>query len=115
MADIVVKRVDELDSYKGQGQFLYAGKDLGVTAWSMNILKLPPNWPDYPEHDHASDGQEEVYVMLDGSATLQADGKSWQLERGMIARVGPRQKRKIVPGEKGVMLLALGGTPRTGI
>lgn len=115
MADITVKRFDELDSYQGPagpaGQFLYAGKDLGVTAWRMNILKLPPNWPDYPEHDHNGDGQEEVYVVLQGSARLQAGEESWQLLPGMLTRVGPGQKRKIVPGAEGVTILAIGAVP----
>lgn len=52
--------------------------------------------------------------MIQGSATLQADGESWQLEPGTIARVGPSQKRKIVPGDKGVTILALGGTAGKG-
>ena len=109
MADVLVKRFEELESYRGQ--FLYAGRGLGVTAWGMNILKLPPNWADYPHHDHLKDGQEEVYVVLEGSATLEAEGESWQLKPGMLARVGHRQKRKLVPGPEGVTILALGGTP----
>jgi uncharacterized cupin superfamily protein len=111
MADVTIKRFDELESYKGEGRFRYAAKTLGVTAWGMNILHLPPDWSDYPDHDHAKDGQEEAYLVLDGSAKLQADGESFGLERGLIARVGPGQKRKIVPGPHGVTLLALGGTP----
>ncbi len=109
MADVTVKRFDELESYRGQ--FLYAGKGIGVTAWGMNVLKLPPNWTDYPEHDHAKEGQEEAYVVLQGSATLLAGGESWRLEPGMLVRVGAREKRKIVPGGDGVTILALGGTP----
>jgi len=109
MADVTVKRFDELESY--QGRFLYAGKALGVKSWGMNILKLPGSWEDYPEHDHESDGQEEVYLVLEGAAKLEAGGKSWTLAPGMLARVGASQKRKIVPGPGGVTLLALGGTP----
>jgi mannose-6-phosphate isomerase-like protein (cupin superfamily) len=109
MADVLVKRFEDLDSY--QGQFLYAGRELGVTSWGMNILRLPPNWADYPNHDHLKDGQEEVYVVLQGSATLEAEGQSWQLQAGMLARVGHQQKRKFLPGAQGVVILALGGTP----
>lgn len=109
MTDVTVKRFDELDSY--HGQFLYAGKGLGVTAWGMNVLKLPPNWEGYPNHDHEKDGQEEVYIVLEGSAVLSADDTAWELLPGMLTRVGARQKRKIVPGSAGVTLLALGGTP----
>jgi mannose-6-phosphate isomerase-like protein (cupin superfamily) len=109
MADVIVKRFDELEGYNQQ--FLYAGKGLGVTAWGMNVLRLPPHWAEYPEHDHKEDGQEEVYVVLEGSATLQAGDESWDLGPGMLARVGSGQKRKIVPGGEGATILALGGTP----
>ena len=111
MDDVIVKRPEEMESYQGQGQFVYAGKSLGVMAWGMNVLNLPPNWADYPEHDHASDEHEEVYVVLRGDATLKAEGDSRQLEQGMFVRVAPDLKRKIVPGPNGVTLLALGGTP----
>ncbi len=95
MIDVSFKRFDELDSYGGQ--FLYAAKGLGVTAWGMNVLQLPANWDGYPEHDH-EDGQEEVYVALDGSATLESDGEKWQLEPGTLARVGPRAEATDRPG-----------------
>jgi mannose-6-phosphate isomerase-like protein (cupin superfamily) len=111
MADVTIKRFDDLESYKGEGRFRYAAKSLGVTSWGMNLLQLPAQWADYPEHDHAKDGQEEVYLVLEGSAQLQAGSESFPLEPGMFARVGAGQKRKIVPGPKGVTLLALGGTP----
>lgn len=109
MPDVNIKKIDELEGYKGL--FLHAGKALGVKSWGMNILKLPPKWPDYPDHDHKKDGQEEVYVVLRGSVTLQAEGTSWDLTPGMLARVGPEQKRKITPGDDGVTILVLGGIP----
>jgi mannose-6-phosphate isomerase-like protein (cupin superfamily) len=111
MADVTVKRFDELESYKNEGHFNYAARTLGVTAWGMNLLKLPPAWPDYPDHDHAKDGQEEVYVIIEGDATLHAGGETWKVLPGTFVRVGPQQKRKFVPGPKGVTIVALGGTP----
>lgn len=109
MADVTFKHFDELDGYNEQ--FRYAAKGLGVTAWGMNILKLPPHWAEYPEHDHASDGQEEVYIVLEGSARLVAGDQSWDLVPGTLARVGALQKRTIVPGDSGATILAIGGTP----
>jgi mannose-6-phosphate isomerase-like protein (cupin superfamily) len=116
MNDVTVKRVDELERYQGPHaipgmQFLYAARDLGVTAWGMNVLKLEPHCGNYPEHDHTADGQEEVYVLLQGSATLWAGERQWPLEPGSLARVGPKLKRKIVPGPKGATVLAIGATP----
>ncbi len=115
MVDVTVKRINELENYRGPagppGQFLYAARSLGVTAWGMNVLRLPPDWKGYAEHDHSADGQEEAYIVLEGSATLEASGKRWQLEPGTLARVGASQRRKILPGPEGATLLALGGTP----
>ena len=116
MADVTVKRVDELAHYDGpyalEGiRFCYAAKGLGVTAWGMNVLRLAPNVTNYPEHDHLKDGQEEVYVLLEGSATLQAGGQSWPLTPGTLARVGPGEQRKLLPGDRGATVLAIGATP----
>ena len=109
MIDVTVKTLDELDGH--EGRFLYAGKGLGVTAWGMNVLRLSPNWDRYPDHDHVKDGQEEAYVVLEGSAELHAGGQTWTLTPGMLARVAPAQKRRIVPGDRGVTMLVIGGTP----
>jgi uncharacterized cupin superfamily protein len=116
MSDVVVKQVDQLEYYQGPQaiagiKFRYAGQQLGVSAWGMNVLEIAAGCTDYPEHDHVSDGQEEVYVVLRGSAVLQAAGQEYPLGPGALARVGPAQKRKLIPGPEGVTLLALGGTP----
>jgi mannose-6-phosphate isomerase-like protein (cupin superfamily) len=54
---------------------------------------------------------EEVYVCLEGAGTLLAGGAEYALEPGVMARVGPGEKRKIVTGDERVRILALGGTP----
>ena len=51
-----------------------------MTAWGMQVLTLPPEWDGYPEHKHDAEAfdpnQEEVYIPIEGSATLVADGES---------------------------------------
>ena len=111
MADVIVKHLDELESAGGNGRFLLARKGLGVTSFGMNVERFPAGFADYPDHDHEKDGQEEVYFVVDGSATLHAGDESFELTPGTFARVGPAQKRKIVPGDAGVTILALGGRP----
>lgn len=116
MSDVTLKRIEEIEAFKGPRTipgiaFRPAARALGVTAWGMNVLDLEPNVTGYPEHDHAKDGQEEVYVLLRGSATLHADGQQWRLEPGVLVRVGPAQRRKIVPGGDGATILAIGCTP----
>jgi mannose-6-phosphate isomerase-like protein (cupin superfamily) len=111
MADVTVKHIDELESRGGNGRFLFARKGLGVTSFGMNVERFPAGYADYPDHDHEKDGQEEVYFVIEGSATMEAGNESFELTSGTFARVGPGQTRKLVPGADGVTLLALGGKP----
>jgi mannose-6-phosphate isomerase-like protein (cupin superfamily) len=77
----------------------------------MNVIAIEAGCSGYPEHDHAKDGQEEVYVVLGGFGSMEAGGKSIPLHPRTLVRVGPTTKRKIRPGPEGIVVLALGGTP----
>lgn len=116
MSEITVTKVGDLDSFQGPNaipgiKFLRAGRELGVTGLGMNILELEPDCSAYPEHDHAADGQEEVYVVLDGGGTLVAGDQQWPLDAGTLIRVPYEARRKLVPGSNGMTVLALGATP----
>lgn len=113
MADVTIKHIDELDSYEGRGTFMFARKGLGVTAFGMNVGRWPAGYDGYPDHDHETDGQEEIYFVFEGSLTLQAGDETFELTPGTFARVGPSQRRKLVPGAEGVTVLAFGGKPGT--
>jgi mannose-6-phosphate isomerase-like protein (cupin superfamily) len=72
---------------------------------------MPPNATQYPEHDHAADGQEEVYVILGGAGEIEVDGERRTIDPETIVRVGPQAKRKLWSGPEGMRVLALGGVP----
>jgi hypothetical protein len=114
--DVTVAAIDEMDAIHG-GIARRARAQLGVSAWGMQVLTLPPNWEDYPNHNHDATAfdpnQEEVYIPLSGSATLVAGEARYELAPGTMARVGPKQYRHILPGPEGIRLLALGGRPGT--
>ncbi len=110
MSDVVVKRVEEFDS-PNNGGFCRARASLGVTAFGIQVENFPPHFEHFPEHDHSDDGQEEVYTVLSGSATLHAEGQDYHLEPGVFARVGPGVTRKITTGDEPLRLLAIGATP----
>lgn len=110
MADLTVKQLDEFEAGFG-GSMKFVRDGLGVKSFGMQVLEMPANADQYPEHDHSHDGQEEVYTVLDGQATLQAGGETVQLTPGTFVRVGASEKRKIVTGDQGCRLLALGAIP----
>ncbi len=116
MTDAKTMHVSDLSYYQGPGAipgilFRMAAKDLGVTAWGMNVLQIEAGCTGHPEHDHLHDGQEEVYAVLSGSGTLQVNGEDIALTNGSLVRVGPAAKRKILAGTEGVTILAIGATP----
>ena len=105
------KRIDELHSIH-DGLVKLAGAELGVESFGLQVLDFPAGFEHYPEHDHAEDGQEEVYVVLRGSCDLEAAGERLTMDAGAMVWVGAQTTRRIVPGESGVRILAIGCSPR---
>jgi hypothetical protein len=117
MADCTVKRTEEMETIF-DGIVHRARASLGASSLGMQVMQFPAGWEGYPNHDHLNDssdqndlGQEEIYIAIEGSATLLVDGDEHVLERGVLARVGPEQKRRIVPGPEGFSMVAVGGRP----
>jgi mannose-6-phosphate isomerase-like protein (cupin superfamily) len=110
MPDFSAAQIDETEAIFG-GAFHRVRASLGVTAFGMQVIQMPPGADFYPKHDHADDGQEEVYVVLDGSADFDIDGEQVSARRDTVIRVGPRTKRTVAPGPEGVRMLCLGAVP----
>lgn len=116
MSEINTRTIEEIPYYQGSNaipgiRFHMAARELGVTAWGMSVLEIDAGCTGYPEHDHERDGQEEVYVVLRGDGTMNSSGEKIAISAGMLIRVGPSTKRKILPGPKGITVLAIGATP----
>ena len=110
MADLTVKRLDDFETTFG-GSMKLVRHGLGVESFGMQVIDMPPHADQYPEHDHAESGQEEVYIVLDGAAFIQANGAEHEVTPGVFVRVGPGQRRKWITRDQGARLLALGGVP----
>jgi mannose-6-phosphate isomerase-like protein (cupin superfamily) len=110
MSDYTAKRIGEMEA-AFNGGFVKARAELGVTSFGMQVIQLPPNYSDYPLHDHAESGQEEVFLALTGSGWIEIDDERVELEPDMLVRVGPQPKRKIFAGPQGLRVLALGAAP----
>lgn len=116
MSAIKMRTIEEIPYYQGPNavpgiRFRTAARELGVTAWGMSVLEIDAGCTGYPEHDHERDGQEEVYVVLRGDGTMDSSGEKIAISAGMLIRVGPSTKRKILSGPEGITVLAIGATP----
>lgn len=105
-----VMKIDDMEAIF-RGGFKRARASLGVESFGMQIIDMPPGYENYPEHDHAEDGQEEVYLTLRGGGELEIDGERFPLDADHAARVGSGVKRKVWPGPEGIRVVVLGGVP----
>ena len=110
MGDYTAKRIGDMEAGFGGG-FVKARAELGVSAFGMQVIQMPPDYGDYPEHDHADSGQEEVFLVLNGSGWMDIEGERVDLDGDTFVRVGAGSKRKIHSGPTGIRVLAIGGAP----
>ena len=110
MSSYEVKKIDEMEAVF-RGAFKRARAELGVESFGMQIIDMPPNYDNYPEHDHTHDGQEEVFLVMRGGGEIEIAGERFPLDGDHVARVGPETKRKVWPGPEGIRLVVLGGVP----
>jgi uncharacterized cupin superfamily protein len=110
MSDYTAKCIKDMEAGFGGG-FVKARAELGVTSFGMQVIQLPPDYADYPEHDHAESAQEEVFLALSGSGWIEVDGERAELDGETFVRVGPGARRKVFAGPQGLRMLAIGGVP----
>ncbi|HEX4437676.1 MAG TPA: hypothetical protein VH061_12880 [Solirubrobacteraceae bacterium] len=110
MTDYTAKKISDMEAGFGGG-FVKARAELGVTAFGMQVIQLPPDYADYPEHDHAESGQEEVFVALSGSGWMEIAGERVELNAETLVRVAAETRRKVFAGPQGLRMLVIGGCP----
>ncbi|PSP27090.1 cupin [Halobacteriales archaeon QH_2_65_14] len=74
--------------------------NLGVT-----VIEADAGW-EGKEHDHADEGEEEVYVLLDGSGRMTIEDEEVSLDAGDAVRVDPDASRRLAFDEESTMVIA---------
>ena len=110
MGEYAVKKIDDMEAVF-LGAFKRARAELGVESFGLQVIDMPPNYENYPEHDHAEDGQEEVFMAIRGGGEIEIDGERFPLDPEHMARVAAGTKRKVWPGAEGIRMVIVGGVP----
>jgi hypothetical protein len=108
MSDTAKWHVARLDDIERRGRDIPVREHLGIHAFGINAYTPSEDGTLVNDHDEASTGQEELYVVLDGHATFEIDGETIDAPPGTFVYVGPEVRRKAT-GEGTV--LAVGATP----
>jgi len=97
----------------GDERFQPLRRELGASAFGLNLIRLRPGQRGrIHRHEH----QEEVYVVLEGTLTLEVEREPHELPRGCAIRVAPNLRRRLAnAGGEPLAVLAIGGaTPHQG-
>ncbi|AZH26191.1 cupin domain-containing protein [Haloplanus aerogenes] len=78
---------------------------LGCEKLGVSVLDVEAGWSG-KAHDHADDGQEEVYVLVEGAATATVDGETVTMSAGDALRVDPAATRQLDAEESSLFVIA---------
>ena len=103
------KSIDELPTlWDGFAKLVRAGLD--ITAFGANIMDLPPDYST-ASHDEADSGQQELYVALRGSGTVDVEDERLPLTADHLVRIDAGTARVLTSGPEGLRVLCIGGIP----
>lgn len=111
-----IKHRDEFESMEGSGECTWklARKALGTSAFGYNLVEIGPGG-QMPEHDESDSGQVELYIVLEGEATMRLDGEDHPAPAGTFASIEPPASRTILNrSDAPVTALLIGVDPSGG-
>jgi mannose-6-phosphate isomerase-like protein (cupin superfamily) len=102
--------VQDVEGAGPGGAMRFVRRELGVLAFGVNWIELPPE-SEGREHDESDSSQEEVNVVVAGSGHYRVDGEEVPVRTGDFLRFDPETTRCPVAGPDGLTLIAI-GAPR---
>jgi len=117
--DFDTASTDAIDSVVPEeyGGMWFFREPLGCENLGMTLLELEPDGKGKP-HDHGQDGQEEVYMVVDGQLVVGLGGgddrpadETVTLEAGEALRVGPETRRQLHNHGDGRVRVVIAGAP----
>jgi uncharacterized cupin superfamily protein len=86
---------------------------LGITAFGVQIMDLPPDYRT-KSHDESESGQEELYVAMRGAGAVVITGDpevEHPLDGDHLVCVRAGTDRILASGPEGLRVLCIGGRP----
>lgn len=107
--------LDDMDSRMGPADRILPLTDaLGATNVALNYYELDPG-ESFAYGYHAHESQEEVFYVVEGTATFRTDAGDVTVETGELVRFGPGEfQRGTNQGDTRVRALALGAPQEAG-
>ncbi|ESP88714.1 cupin domain-containing protein [Candidatus Halobonum tyrrellensis] len=94
-----------VDDVEPSGPMRFMRDPLDCENLGFTVVEADAGWSG-PEHDHADEGHEEVYYLVDGAATVVVDGDAVPLSPGEAVRVSPDASRRLDASEESTLVVA---------
>ena len=118
MAGYTVKNLKEIENQgvkfgldESDIELRMAKDPLECTGCGISYLKLGPGYR--PPYGHTHKTQEEIFVLVNGSARMKLGDEVEELKPFTAVRVSPETMRGYEAGPEGAELIVI-GTPKTG-
>ena len=102
-------KVAHLDEIERRGRDIPVREYLGIHSFGINGFIRGDDGTLINEHDETGSGQEELYFVVDGTATFEVDGETIDASARDACIRGAGNSRRKATGNATV--LAMGGTP----
>jgi hypothetical protein len=106
--------IDELEQYPstaGTQVLLPLRRRLGFQPFGVNAWLGPEAGDHVIERHRETDGPEELYVVLRGTATFTLDEETFEAPVGTLVHAPPGTLREAIAAEPGTIVLAMGAKP----
>jgi hypothetical protein len=118
MAGYTVKNLKEIENQgvnfgldESDIEVRMAKDPLECTGCGVSYMKLGPGYR--PPFGHAHKTQEEIYILVNGSARMKLEDEVIDMKPFTAVRVSPATTRGYEAGPEGAELIVI-GTPKTG-
>lgn len=103
---------DDVDSVMDEeyGSMWFLRDALDTSSLGVSIMELEPGSRGKP-HDHTGDGQEEVYVVVEGTVEVELADDTVRLGHNQALRVDPEERRQLFNRGEERARLVIAGAP----
>ena len=91
-------KVARLDEIERRDRDIPVREHLGIHSFGINGFVRGEDGTLINEHTEAGSGQEELYFVVDGTATFEVDGETIEAPQGTLLYVGPEARAE---GDRG--------------
>jgi mannose-6-phosphate isomerase-like protein (cupin superfamily) len=104
--------IGHLGDFERNGRWQLVRRGLDVDSFGLNVVEIEQDY-SIPEHNELERDQEEVFIVLEGSAVMVIDGVDHPAPAGTFVRVSPPLMRTVRNDQEQPVTLLIVSAPTT--